>query len=330
VQFTAQQQEGLPGSMLVSDPPQHTRLRNLVSKPFTPKAVREYAPMIRRIVEELLDGFGDDREVDVISKFAYPLPITVIAEMLGVEQDKRDFFHEVSSAIAVALGPITDPVVGRRAGEATGKLNAYFSELIEKRQADPRDDLISVLLRAEEWGDLLSRRELMAMLVLLLVGGHETTVNLIANALLALVRNRDQFELLSSRPDMEKQAVEEFLRYDSPVQYTGRGTRTDVEVGGRVIPAGEHVRLLLAAANRDPEIWPDPDRLDIERELQMNLAFGLGIHSCLGAPLARLEAEIAIPAIIRRFSNMRLTEAPLRYRTASVLRGLEELPLVLR
>jgi cytochrome P450 len=286
--------------------------------------------MIRGIVDELLDGFSGEYEVDVISRFAYPLPITVIAEMLGVEHERRDFFHEVSSAIAVALGPISDPVVGRRAGEATGKLNAYFSELIEKRQAEPRDDLISVLLRAEESGDLLSRRELMAMLVLLLVGGHETTVNLIANGLLALMRDRGQFDLLASRPDLEKQAIEEFLRYDSPVQYTGRGTRTEVEIGGRRIPAGEHVRLLLAAANRDPAIWPDPDRLDIQRELQMNLAFGLGIHSCLGAPLARLEAEIAIPAIIRRYPEMKLGQSPLRYRTASVLRGLEALPIILR
>jgi cytochrome P450 len=235
----------------------------------------------------------------------------------------------VSSALAMSLGPISDPAVARRAGEASSRLWAYFGELIEKRQADPRDDLISVLLRAEESGDLLSRRELLSMLVLLLIGGHETTVNLIANALLALLRDRDaggdQFELLRTTPALEKHAVEEFLRYDSPVQYTGRVTRTDIDIGGRRIPAGESVRMILAAANRDPAIWRDPDRLDITRELHPNIAFGVGVHACLGAPLARLEAEIAIPAIIRRFPHMRLADRPLRYRTASVLRGLEEL-----
>lgn len=326
--FTAQQEMAgsvQPASMLVSDPPQHTRLRNLVSKAFTPRAVRSYAPMIERLVEDLLAELRSGEEVDIIARFAYPLPITVIAEMMGVAQDRRDFFHEVSSAIAVSLGPITDPVVARRAGEAGGRLSAYFSELIAERERQPRDDLVTALLQAEEAGDLLSRRELISMLTLLLIGGHETTVNLIANALLAMLRNPDQFALFRDTPGLERQGVEEFLRYDSPVQYTGRMTRTPVEIGGVAIPAGAHVRMILAAANRDPAIWREPDRLDIERELHPNIAFGMGIHTCLGAPLARLEAEIAIPALVRRFPKMQLAGRPLRYRTASVLRGLEEL-----
>jgi len=321
--FTARQEGG--ASMLVSDPPEHTRLRNLVSKPFTPKAVRAWAPMIERVVADLLAPLREGDEVDVIAAFAYPLPITVIAEMLGVAHDRRDFFREVSSAIAVSLGPITDPAVARAAGEASGRLAAYFNELIAERERDPRDDLVTALLHAEEAGDLLSRRELISMLTLLLIGGHETTVNLIANALLAMLRNPAQFALFRDTPGLEKQAVEEFLRYDSPVQYTGRMTRTEIEIGGTRIGAGESVRMILAAANRDPAIWPDPDALEIRREPHPNIAFGVGVHSCLGAPLARLEAEIALPAIVRRFPGMQLTGRPLRYRTASVLRGLEEL-----
>jgi cytochrome P450 len=331
VQFTAQQHE-MPVSMLVSDPPQHTRLRNLVSKPFTPKAVRAYAPMIQRIVDDLLDAMGGQREVDVIAQFAYPLPITVIAEMLGVEQDRRAFFHDVSSAIAVSLGPITDPVVARQAGEASAKLSAYFRELIEKRQAEPRDDLISVLLQAEETGDLLSRRELLSMLVLLLVAGHETTVNLIGNGTLALLRNPDQLTLLRSQPDVIGNAIEELLRYDSPVQFTRRIVLEPVEIDGHRIERGSFIFTILGAANHDPEHFgPDADSLDLtRRDAPHHISFGGGIHHCLGAVLARAEARIAIGSLASRFPELAIAAETQAWNGRMVLRGLDALPVSLR
>jgi hypothetical protein len=324
VAFSAEQEIG--GSMLVKDPPEHTRLRTLVSKAFTPRAVNALAPRIHGVVEDLLQEIAGAREVDVIAQYAYPLPITVIAEMLGVDHDRRDFFREASSKIAVSLGPITDPVTMRRAQEGRTDLLAYFEELITRRRREPKGDMTSALLRAEDDGRFLTHGELLGMLLLLLVGGHETTVNLITNGLLALLRSREQFELLVKTKGIEKLAIEEVLRYDAPVQYTGRVAATDVELGGQQIRAGQAVRLILAAANRDPDAFEEPERLDIARErTEPNLAFGWGVHVCLGAPLARLEGEVALAALVRRFPAMQLAEQELRWRPASVLRGLEEL-----
>jgi cytochrome P450 len=309
----------------VKDPPEHTRLRTLVSKAFTPRAIGELEPRIESIVEELLSGLRGRKRFELISEFAYPLPITVIAEMLGVDADRRDFFRTASQKIAVSLGPITDPATIRLANEGRTDLLAYFEELIARRRLEPRADMVSALLRAEDDGRFLSHGELLGMLLLLLVGGHETTVNLIANGMLALMRNPRQFALLASNGAMMKRAIEELLRYDAPVQYTGRVARRDVEVGGQLIRAGQPVRLLLAAANRDPDAFEDPEHLNLTREREPNLAFGWGVHVCLGAPLARLEGEIAIGALVRNFPNMQLAEQMLRYRPASVLRGLEAL-----
>jgi cytochrome P450 len=328
VAFSAEQ--GMASTMLVTDPPEHTRLRGLVGKAFTPRSVSALAPRIERIVDDLIDGFGDAGGIDAIAQFAYPLPITVIAEMLGVEPERQAFFREASEKIAVALGPITDPQTGLRAMEGRSQLIEYFEELIPKRRAEPRDDLISALVQLEQQGDALSHGELLAMLLILLVGGHETTVNLIANGLLALLRNPEQFEQVANEDGIERTAVEEFLRYDSPVQYSGRIARHDTEIAGVPIRSGQQVRVILAAANRDPAIFEDPGTLDLRRDPNPNIAFGTGIHMCLGAPLARLEAQIAIPAMVRRFPDLRLSDGELRYRTASVLRGLEELPLRLR
>jgi cytochrome P450 len=325
--FSAEQQPG--GSMLVTDPPDHTRLRTLVSKAFTARTVSGLAPRIQRLVDELLDAAEARGEMDAIADFAYPLPITVIAEMLGVEPERRDFFRSASQKIAVAMGPITDMSVAFRAIEGRNELLAYFEELIPKRKADPRDDVLSALVQAEDQGDSLTHGELLAMLLLLLVGGHETTVNLIANGLLALLRNPDQLELLRTENGIEKRAVEELLRYDAPVQYSGRVAKRDIEIGGKHIRAGEGVRMIIGSANRDPQEFDNPDRLDLTRDSHAHVAFGAGVHFCLGAQLARLEGQIAISTAVRRLPKLRLATEELRWRPAPVLRGLEALPVTL-
>jgi pimeloyl-[acyl-carrier protein] synthase len=325
--FSAEQQLG--GSMLVTDPPDHTRLRTLVSKAFTARTVSALAPRIQGLVDDLLDAAAARGEMDAIADFAYPLPITVIAEMLGVEPERRDFFRSASQKIAVAMGPITDAQTAFRAIEGRNELLAYFEELIPKRKVDPRDDVLSALVRAEDRGDFLTHGELLAMLLLLLVGGHETTVNLIANGMLALLRNPDQLELLRAEEGIEKRAVEELLRYDAPVQYSGRVAKHDIETGGKHIKAGEGVRMIIGSANRDPEAFADPDRLDLTRDAHEHVAFGAGVHFCLGAQLARLEGQVALSKAVRRFPNLRLASNELRWRPAPVLRGLEALPVTL-
>jgi pimeloyl-[acyl-carrier protein] synthase len=322
--FSADQ--GLPPSMLVSDPPAHTRLRGLVSKAFTARRVQELAPRIEGIVERLLDAAAARGEMDVIADFAYPLPITVIAELLGVEPEKRDFFREASQKIALSLGYVDDP--GRPVEAMSGRndLLWYLEGLIHKRRSDPKDDLISALIAAEDRGDFLNRGELLAMLLLLLVGGHETTVNLIGNGLLALIQHPDQLELLRDNDAIAASAIEELLRYDTSVQYSGRVARCDVELSGVKIGRGERVRAIIGAANRDPEVFAGPDRLDLTRTPNPHLAFGVGIHYCLGAQLARLEGRIALTALVRRSPRLRLT-GDVRWRPAPVLRGLELFPV---
>ncbi len=329
--FSAQQDGS--GSMLVSDPPKHTRLRSIVSKAFTPRAVDALAPRIERIVNDLLDEIeaSGDRDVEIIARFAYPLPITVIAELLGVEKEHRDLFRENGQHVALMLGPIADPHTSAVAATARNELFRYFEDLIARRRAEPQDDLVSAMIAAEDAGDRLSHQEVLSTLFLLLVGGHERTVNLVANGVLAMIRNPDQLALFTSGDVNPATAVEELLRYDPPVHYTGRIAAADVELHGKTIRRGEPVRLILAAANRDPEAFTDADGLDLRRDPNPHLAFGWGTHFCLGAPLARLEARIALPAMLRRFPQPQLIDGtPLRYRSGAVLRGLEELPLRLR
>jgi cytochrome P450 len=326
--FSAQQDNS--GSMLVSDPPKHTRLRSIVNKAFTPRAVNALAPRIEEIVAELLDEIeaSGDRDIELIARFAYPLPITVIAELLGVDKEHRDLFRKTGQQVAMLLGPHADPHVSAAAAEDRAQLFRYFEDLIARRRVAPQDDLISALIAAEDAGDRLSHSELLSMLFLLLVGGHETTVNLVANGVLALIRNPDKLAELVSGDADPATAVEELLRYDPPVHYTGRIAAADTELRGRTIRRGEPVRLILAAANRDPDAFRDPDRLDLRRDPNPHLAFGWGTHFCLGAPLARLEGRIALPALLRRFPHPQLAGgATLRYRAGAVLRGLEELPL---
>ncbi len=319
--------DDMPRSMLGSDPPHHTRLRTLVNKAFTARTVERLRQRIQEIVDRSLDDVADGGGMEAISDLAYPLPITVIAEMLGVPASDRDFFRDASSKIAVALGPINDISVGMAALEGRNQLIEYFNELVPKRKGDPRDDLISAMLQAEEAGDFLSHGELLAMMLLLLVAGHETTVNLIGNGLLALLRNPEQAERLRTDESIERSAVEEFLRYDSPVQFTGRIVVDDVEIGGHTIKKGSGLQTIVAAANRDPEVFDEPDTLDLGRDPCPHLSFSAGIHYCLGAQLARLEGQIALSTVVRRFPNMKIATENLEWRPAPILRGLIALPV---
>ena len=317
----------MPRSMLGSDPPHHTRLRTLVNKAFTARTVERLRQRIQQIVDGLLDEVADQRGMEAIVDFAYPLPITVIAEMLGVPASDRDFFRDASSKIAVALGPLNDVNVAMAALEGRNQLIGYFNDLIPKRKGDPRDDLISAMLAAEEAGDFLSHGELLAMLLLLLVAGHETTVNLIGNGLLALLRHPEQAERLRTDESIERSAVEEFLRYDSPVQFTGRLVMEDFELGGHTIKKGMGLSTIVASANRDPDVFTDPDVLDLGRDPCPHLSFSAGIHYCLGAQLARLEGQIALSTVVRRFPNMQIATEDLEWRPAPILRGLVALPV---
>jgi cytochrome P450 len=315
-------------NMLGTDPPRHTRLRTLVSKAFTPRAVRQLQPRIHAIVDELLDAGAARGEMDAIADFAYPLPITIIGEMLGVPADERAFFRAASTKVALSAGYSQDPHVTSRASEGREEMVRYFEGLIRRRRVDPQDDLVTACIQAEDEGDRLSHGELIAMLLILLIGGHETTVNLIGNGLLALLRSPDQLELLRTEP-IEREATEELLRYDSPSQYTGRKAVVDFELHGQQIRSGDYVRMLLASANRDADAFADPDTVDLTRHPNPHVAFGAGIHYCLGGELARLEGQIAISTIVRRFPGLKLATDDLHWRPAPVFRGLEALPLTL-
>jgi unspecific monooxygenase len=315
--------------MLDRDPPDHTRLRGLVSKAFTPRVVEGLRPRVQQIVDGLLDQNAARGSMELIEDFAYPLPVTVICEMLGVPVEDHETFKGWSREMARSLDPeefLPQDVVERRQ-RAIESFSEYFSRLIEERRARPRDDLLSALIAAEEAGDKLTGPELLAICILLLVAGHETTVNLIGNGTLALLRHPEQLQKLRDDPSLARSAVEEFLRYDPPVQFTGRVALADMEIGGHVLSKGQQAMLLLASANRDPEVFAEPDRLDITRRENRHLSFGHGIHFCLGAPLARVEGEIAFSGLVRRFEGLHLlTEAP-EYKENIVLRGLASLPV---
>jgi len=316
--------------MLFQDPPDHTRLRGLVSKAFTPRAVELLRAQIQDIVDNLLNKVKDKPTFDLMTDVAYPLPVLVICELLGVPTEDRDRFGKWSAALAEGLDNLTfnDPDVLARGNEAAAGLTDYFRQLVRTRRNRSSDDLLSGLIAAEEQGDRLSEDELLSTCVLLFFAGHETTVNLIGNGTLALLRNPEQFERLRSAPSLLPNAVEEFLRYDSPVQRTGRTVLDDVEIGGWPLRPGQRVNLLVGAANRDPQQFPDPDRLDIARpNASQHLSFAAGIHYCVGAPLARLEAQLVIGALLQRFPRLRLTTDAPAWRRTFVLRGLVSLPV---
>jgi cytochrome P450 len=268
--------------------------------------------------------------MDLIEEFAYPIPVNVICEMLGVPVEDHEQFKGWSLDLArgldsIMLGPDSDVV--KRSGKAREGLSSYFRQLIGERRSAPRGDLLSALIAAEEAGDKLSEPELVAMCILLLVAGHETTVNLIGNGVLALLRHPDQLRQLRERPDLIGSAVEELLRYDGPVQRTARTSSEDVTIGNRTIPGGAIVMPFIGAADRDPAQFRDPDRLDITRTENRHIAFGLGIHFCLGAPLARIEGQIAISTLVNRMPKLALAVERPEHRQSLTLRGLTALPV---
>jgi cytochrome P450 len=313
--------------MLLQDPPDHTRLRGLVVKAFTARRVEDMRPRIREVVEQTLDAVIDRGQMDLIADFAFRLPVTIICDMLGIPEEHREVFYASSRDGGRILDPVPlTPAEIAQANASHLMAKMYFEQLFELRRREPGDDLTTQLVQAEEDGSKLTNEEMTANIILLFGAGHETTVNLIGNGLLALHRNPDQLALLKARPDLIGNAVEEFLRYDSSVQLTARTALEDVEdLGGRRIAEGDNVLCLLGSANRDPAFYPDrPDSLDIERPNLRPLSFGGGIHHCLGAQLARIEAEIAISALLERLPDLRLDDAvnP-AWRPTFVLRGLK-------
>ncbi len=314
--------------MLVRDVPDHTRLRTLVHKAFTPRMVERLREPIESITLDLLNRAKAQGAFDVVADLAYPLPVTVIAELLGVPTADHPQFSEWSRAIVSSLDLTDQESVYNEAADATVAMDAYMRALIAERRKAPREDLISALAAVEEQGDRLTEAELVSTLILLLAAGHETTVNLIGSGVLALLRHPDQFAKLKADPSLTRNAVEEMLRYDSPVQLTSRLVQADdVMIGGQHIPRKTQVAFVLGAANRDPEKFTNPELFDITRpNANQHIGFGGGIHFCLGAPLARLEGEIALRLLVQHMPDLRLSDAPPRYRPTYVLRGLESLP----
>jgi cytochrome P450 len=310
--------------MLNRDPPDHERLRRLVNKAFTSRRVELLRPRITSITTELLDDMSAQRDVDLLASFAFPLPITVICELLGIPVTDRDDFRKWSATIV--SNTVTTEVFEADSAAMIG----YFMALLAAKRREPADDMLSALISARDEGDRLSENELVSMAFLLLVAGHETTVNLIASGMLALLLNPGQFDRLRADPSLLGSAVEELLRYVSPVNTaTFRFAAEPVEIGGARIGRGEPVVIALSSADRDPSRYPEPDRLDLGRDSSGHLAFGHGIHYCLGAPLARLEAEIAFSGLLSRFGSMRLAvpAESLQWRPSTLIHGLEALPV---
>ena len=314
-------------TMLTLDPPDHTRVRALASQAFTPNAVAALDPRIREHLAVLLDDIADPSAFDLMESVARPLLLNVIAEMLGVPREDRAMFASWSARGAALLEPtigIREWLAGRAACQA---FDAYFRRIMRERRASPGDDMVSALMRARDEEARLSDRETLNMLRALVAAGNETTVNLIGNGFLALLRHPDQLERLRTDPELIPGAVEELLRFDSPVQTDFRCVLADCDVNGHALRQRENVILLLGAANRDPEVFEDPDRLDVGRRASGHLAFGSGIHHCLGASLVRLASRIVLKMLLERFRSIQLAGHRPQFRPGVVLRGLESLPV---
>jgi len=319
--------KSLKRNLLEVDPPDHTRLRALVQKAFTPRLIEQMRQRVGRLTNELLDAVQDRGHMELIRDYALPLPTTIIAEMLGVPVADRHKFHRWSNALIVDAFSTWRLL---KAAAGAWALRRYLGKIIKMRRANPQDDLVSALTKTDEAGDTLSEHELLGMVFLLLVAGHETTVNLIGNGTLALLEHPAQMDKLRCDPALIKSALEELLRYASPVETaTDRFAREDVTMGGVTIARGEMVFAVIASANRDERQFPNPDVLDITREPNKHLSFGLGTHFCLGAALARLEGQIALTTLLERMPDLRLAVAPerLRWRGGLILRGLQALPV---
>ena len=315
-------------SMLDRDPPDHTRLRRLVTKVFTPKAVAALEPKVAALVDASLDRIAEERTVDLIEALAFPLPFAVISELLGTPPTDHVRLRELSGTIVRSLEVVTDEEVMRAIAAAEVELTALMREIIAWKRQNPADDLLTALIAAEDEGDQLTDDELVAQVLLLYVAGHETTVNLIGNGVVALLRNPDQLRLLRARPELAANAVEEFLRYDSPVQQSRRITTAPYTAGGREIPPGMFVIAGLASANRDERRFgPDAHELRIDREdARAQVSFGAGPHHCLGAALARLEGRVAIGSLVRRFPDL-VMAGDVEWNGRLNLRGADKLPI---
>jgi pimeloyl-[acyl-carrier protein] synthase len=319
-------------SLLFMDPPDHTRLRRLVVRAFTSKRVRDLQLTAEGVASDLFDRItaedASGHDLDLITLLAYPLPIRIICSLLGVPSEDEESFTGWSRALSQSLDPsvLRSAQVNTAIAIAEREMILYLEDIVAFRRATPGDDLLSGLLAVEADGDRISTAEVVDLVLLLLVAGHETTVNLIGNGVLALLRTPDQMGVLRSSPALVPGAVDELLRFDSPVQMTQRVATEALNLGGHIVKKGDEIVLVLGAANRDPTIFEDPDRLDVHRDSRRHLAFGGGIHHCLGATLARMEAQVAISGLLRRFAHLELAGTPIR-RPTFTLRGLQSLPI---
>ena len=316
-------------SMLFADPPDHTRLRKLANRAFTPRRVEQLRPAVQQAVDTIVDAMAEAGSADIMSELAFPLPVTVIGELLGVPAADRPGFQPLVRAATVGLEPFVDDEGLTAAMAAQDEMRAYFADLLADRRRAPADDLLTDLAAAREADDALTDDEIIATAILLFAAGFETTTNLIGNGLLALLGHPDQLDRLRREPGIGSSAVEELLRYDSPVQVNSRTALEPGEVAGEEVEPGQMILILQGAANRDPERFEDPDRLDLQRGDNVPLSFGWGAHHCLGAPLARMEGDVVFTTLAARFPVISLTTTELQWKQGITLRGLASLPVEL-
>ena len=317
-------------NMLFADPPDHTRLRGLVSRAFTPRRIEGLRPRISELLTPLLDDVADAGEVDILEAVAFRFPVAVIGELVGVPEADRDQFRSLVRVSTAMIEASPDLESLDAAEKAMGTMSSYFAGLVADRTASPRDDLISAMVQVDDDGDRLSTEEIISTAILLFAAGFETTTNLIGNGLLCLLQNPAQLAELRSTPDLAPTAVEEMLRFESPVQLDARRALVDADIDDTPVPAGTSVVTLLGAANRDPDVFDKPDEFDIERSPNHPLSFGWGIHHCLGANLARIEGQIVFRGLLDRFPSIEATGEPPAWRPSVTLRGLEELRIAVR